>query len=128
MRTPRIALVLVTLAALAWADPARAQVFRPQAPTGLTLTFQTERLGGSRVLVFGEVHNGSAQAYDHVVILAEGLDEGGQVVSRGRGWAGGVVPARGQAAFEVRMLSGGRERRYRVSIESYQVAVPVQSQ
>ena len=50
----------------------------------------------------------------------EGLDENGRVVSRGRAYVFGTVPARGSSPFELRMSSPGSERRFRVEIESYQ--------
>jgi hypothetical protein len=110
------------LAALlgAAARPASAQTFKPQSPTGLTVTFTTERAGGSRVIVFGEVKNATGSAADHVVVLAEGLDDSGRVVSRGRGYVGSSVPARGTSPFELRFLASGSEKRYRVQIESFE--------
>jgi hypothetical protein len=101
-------------------EPAAAQTFTPQSPTGLTVTFTAERGGGSRVLVFGEVKNATGAAAEHVVVLAEGLDDSGRVVSRGRGYVGSSVPARGASAFEVRFLAAGTEKRFRVQIESFQ--------
>ena len=51
------------LLATLWAAPAFAQTytFTPQSSKDLTLTFQTQREGGSRVLILGEVRNASAQ-------------------------------------------------------------------
>ncbi|MBI2524789.1 MAG: hypothetical protein HYV93_02285 [Candidatus Rokubacteria bacterium] len=118
---PRLGL---SLALALGAGAAGAQVYTPQSAAGLSVTFQSERMGASRIIIFGEVRNASTTPYEHVVLLAEGLDEGGQAVSRGRAWVPGIVPARGAAPFEVRLLSAGRERRFRVSVEAYQVAVP----
>jgi hypothetical protein len=84
------------------------------------VTFTTEKVGGSRVLVFGDVRNATGAAAEHVVILAEGLDESGRVVSRGRGYVSHNVPSRGSSPFEIRFLAAGTERRYRVQIESFQ--------
>ncbi len=100
-----------------------AQTFTPQSPAGLSLSFTTERAGGTRVLVFGEVRNSNPSPAQHVVVVAEGLDEGGRVVSRARGYVLGVVPSRGNAPFEIRMLSAGSEKRYRVQIESFEFVV-----
>jgi len=97
-----------------------AQTFTPQSASRLTVSFTTERVGGGRVLVFGEVRNGSNAACERVIVSAEGLDENGRVVSRGRAYVFGTVPSRGSSPFELRMSSPGSERRFRVEIESYQ--------
>src|SRR5262249_60516504 len=79
------------LAAL-WTSPALAQTytFTPQSSRDLVLTYQTQREGASRVLIQGEVRNNATQACERVVIKAEGLDENGRVVSRGRGYVQGA--------------------------------------
>ena len=109
------------LAALC-AAPAFAQTytFTPQSSRELTLTFQTQREGGARVLILGEVRNGSTQPCERVVVKAEGLDENGRVVSRGRAYVPGTIPARATASFEIRLSSSGSERRYRVEIETFE--------
>jgi len=109
------------LAAL-WAAPVFAQTytFTPQSSRDLTLTYQTQREGGSRVLILGEVRNGSSQPCERVVIKVEGLDENGRAVSRGRGYVNGMIRARSTAPFEVRLSSSGSERRYRVEIETFE--------
>ena len=111
----------VLLAAL-WAAPALAQTytFTPQSSKDLTLTYQTEREGGSRVLILGEVRNGAAQPCERVVVKAEGLDENGRVVSRGRIYLGGTIRAKSTAPFEIRISSSGSERRFRVEIETFE--------
>ena len=115
-------LVAVFLLTAFGAAPAFAQTytFTPQSSKDLTLTFQTERQGGSRVLILGEVRNGSTQPCERVVVRAEGLDENGRVVSRGRGYVTGAIPARATASFEIRLSSSGSERRYRVEIETFE--------
>ena len=115
-------LVAVVLLTALGAAPAFAQTytFTPQSSKDLTLTFQTERQGGSRVLILGEVRNGSTQPCERVVVKAEGLDENGRVVSRGRGYVPGTIPARATASFEIRLSSSGSERRYRVEIETFE--------
>jgi hypothetical protein len=112
---------VVLLAALC-AQPAFAQTytFTPQSSKDLTLTFQTEREGGSRVLILGEVRNSSSQPCERVVLKAEGLDENGRVVSRGRAYVGGTIRAKASAPFEIRLSSAGSERRYRVEIEAFE--------
>ena len=102
------------------APAAQGQTFTPQSASRLTVSFTTERVGGGRVLVFGEVRNGSNAACERVIVSVEGLDDNGRVVSRGRAYVFGVVPARGSSSFELRMASPGSERRFRVEIESYQ--------
>ncbi len=122
-------LAVVLLAALC-AAPAFAQTytFTPQSSKDLTLTFQTEREGGSRVLILGEVRNGSAQPCERVVVKAEGLDENGRVVSRGRAYVTGTIRARATTPFEIRLSSAGSERRYRVEIETFEFAIRIEGQ
>ena len=103
---------------------AQTYTFTPQSAKDLTLTYQTEREGGSRVLILGEVRNGSAQACERVVIKSEGLDETGRVVSRGRIYVGGSIRSRATAPFEIRLSSSGTERRFRVEIETFEFVTP----
>ena len=100
------------------------QTFTPQSSSRLSVSFTTERVGGGRLLVYGEVRNGSDASCERVIVSVEGLDENGRVVSRGRAYVFGVVPPRGTSPFEVRLSSPGSERRYRVEIESFQFASP----
>jgi hypothetical protein len=116
--TRRGALALVLLAS--WPRAARAQTYVPESGSPLSVTYRVERLGGSRVLIFGEVRNSSGATYDHVVLLAEGLDETGRVVSRARSHVNGGCGPRGRASFEMRLLASGAERRFRVEVESFQ--------
>jgi len=122
----RARLLPAFLLAALWAVPAFAQTytFTPQSSKDLTLTYQTEREGGSRVLILGEVRNGAAQPCERVVIKAEGLDENGRVVSRGRAYVTGTIRARTTAPFEIRLSSSGSERRYRVEIETFEFVTP----
>jgi hypothetical protein len=116
-RTLVVASILVALGATAG-----AQTYTPQSSSRLSVSFTTDRIGGGRVMVYGEVRNGTNAPCDHVIVAVEGLDESGRVVSRGRSYVFGVVPARGSASFEVKLTSPGSERRYRVEIESFQFA------
>ncbi|MEX2222571.1 MAG: FxLYD domain-containing protein [Candidatus Rokuibacteriota bacterium] len=109
------AAILVTLS-----GAARAQTYTPQSSSRLTVSFTTERVGSGRVLIYGEVRNGSSAECERVVVSVEGLDDKGRVVSRGRAYVVGLVSSRGSAPFEVRMASPGSERRFRVEIESFQ--------
>ncbi len=84
------------------------------------MTFQTERLGGSRILVWGDVRNGSRLPCGRIVIEAEGLDEEGRVVSRGRTYVSGTLPPKASAPFELRLLAAGVEKRYRVEVEAFE--------
>ena len=115
-------IVAGALIGLLFVPPARAQTYTPQSAAALSVTFSVERVGSGRVILFGDVRNGSSSSYERVVLLAEGLDEEGAVVSRGRAYVVGVVPGRGTAPFECRIPSGGREKRFRVTIEAYQIA------
>jgi hypothetical protein len=100
-----------------------AQTYTPQSPAGLSVRFTTERAGGTRVLVFGEVRNSNPSSAQHVVVAIEGLDAAGHVVSRARAYVSGVVPGGGSAPFEIRMLASGSEKRYRMQIESFEFVV-----
>jgi hypothetical protein len=115
-------LLAALLLSAPWVAPVFAQTytFTPQSSKDLTLTFQTEREGASRVLVLGEVRNGSSQPCERVVVRAEGLDENGRVVSRGRAYVTGTVRSRATVPFEIRLSSAGSERRYRVEIEAFE--------
>ena len=92
----------------------------PQSSSRLTISFTTERVGGGRVLVYGEVRNGDNNTCERVILSVEGLDENGRVVSRARAYVHGTVPSRSSTPFEVRIASPGTERRFRVEIESFQ--------
>jgi len=105
---------------------ALAQTFTPQSSGGLIVTFSAEKEGGTRVLVFGEVRNTTNLPADRVVVVAEGLDAGGRVVSRGRGYVQGQIAARRTSPFEIRLLSSGSEKRYRVQVDSFQFVESVQ--
>ena len=101
--------ILLALSPAAW-----AQTVTPQSSSRLTVSFTTERVGSGRVLVYGEVRNGSNASCERIVVSVEGLDE------NGRAYVIGVVASRGSSPFEVRMASPGSERRFRVEIESFQ--------
>ena len=116
-RTLAIVLGLLLIGTVALLD---AQTFTPQSSSGLSVSHIVEKAGGSRVLIFGDVRNSTNSTAERVAILAEGLDEGGRVVSRGRSFVTGTVPSRGSAPFEIRLLASGTERRYRVQVESFQ--------
>ena len=116
-------LLSATLLAVLWAVPALSQqtyTFTPQSSRDLVLTFQTQREGGSRVLIQGEVRNGSSQSAERIMVKAEGLDETGRVVSRGRVYVPGTLAPRATAPFEIRLSSSGSERRYRVEVETFE--------
>ena len=110
------------LAVALWAAPAFSQTytFTPQSSKDLTLTFQTQREGGSRVLVMGEVRNGSNLPCERVVLKAEGLDENGRVVSRGRTYVPSTIRPKSTTPFEIRLSSAGSEKRFRVEIEAFE--------
>ena len=118
---PRLLPVVAATLILAPSAPAQ-QTYTPQSASSLSVTFSMERVGSGRVMLFGDVRNGSSSSYERVVLLAEGLDEQGVVVSRGRAYVTGVVPGRGTAPFECRIPSGGREKRFRITVEAYQIA------
>jgi hypothetical protein len=113
----------VLLAAL-WTTPAFPQsqtyTFTPQSSRDLVLTFQTQREGPSRILVQGEVRNSSNQSCERVMVKAEGLDESGRVVSRGRVYVPGTIAPRATVPFEIRLSAAGSERRFRVEVETFE--------
>ncbi len=115
----RLLATLLVLGALLGGAHAQ-QTFTPQSGSGLSVTFTTERIGGSRVMFFGEVRNATNAPAERVTLLAEGLDEAGKVISRGRSYVHGLVPARGTSSFEIRLSAAGSEKRYRVQVESFQ--------
>jgi len=115
--------VLLALVLAAVALPAFGQTFTPQSAAGLSVTFTTERAGGTRLLVFGDVRNASNNPAQRIILLAEGLDQDGRVVSRARGYVTGSIPSHGSTSFEIRLLTSGSERRYRVQIEAFEFQV-----
>ena len=116
----RLLVVLVGLLLAGTTALLEAQTFTPQSSSGLRVSHTAEKAGGSRVMIFGEVRNATNSTAERVAILAEGLDESGHVVSRGRTFVTGSVPSRGSAPFEIRLSASGSERRYRVQVESFQ--------
>jgi hypothetical protein len=116
----RLLVVLVGLLLAGTTALLEAQTFTPQSSSGLSVSHTAEKAGGSRVMIFGEVRNATNSTAERVAILAEGLDESGHVVSRGRTFVTGSVPSRGSAPFEIRLSASGSERRYRVQVESFQ--------
>ena len=125
---PRLLPALLLSALWAASVSAQTYTFTPQSSKDLTLTFQTEREGASRVLVLGEVRNGSSQPCERVVVKAEGLDESGRVVSRGRAYVPGTVRGKSTAPFEIKLSSAGSERRYRVEIEAFEFVTRTEGQ
>jgi hypothetical protein len=119
--TSRLALALALL--VVGAAGADAQTFTPQSSSGLVVSFSTERLGPTRVLLFGEVTNGTNTPANRVILLAEGLDESGRVVSRARGYVPGLIQARSRSSFEIRLSASGSERRFRVQVEAFEFIV-----
>ena len=85
---------VLALGLLLAARPAAAQTFTPQSASGLSVTFSSEKMGGSRVLVFGEVRNATSNTAARVTVLVEGLDDTGKVVSRARAYVTSTVSPR----------------------------------
>jgi len=106
------------------AAPAGAQWVSPQSDKDLRLTWNSERIGPSRVLILGGIQNLSRLPASRVVLKAEGLDESGKIVSRARGYVSGDVPAHGSSNFEIRIVPSGSERQYRVTVESFEFVDP----
>jgi hypothetical protein len=102
----------------------RTQWYRPQSDRDLKLHWNAERLGPSRVLIVGEIRNLSAQPAGRVILLAEGLDQAGKVVSRARGYVAGELPPRGASNFEIRLVPSGSEQQYRVTVDYFEFVDP----
>ncbi|MBI4590273.1 MAG: hypothetical protein HY725_15685 [Candidatus Rokubacteria bacterium] len=102
----------------------QAQWYTPQSDRQLRLSWTAERIGPSRVLITGDIENLSGQPASRVILRADGLDERGKVVSRSRGQVGQEVPAHGTSPFEIRLVPSGSERRYRVTVESFEFPEP----
>ena len=106
------------------AIPAGAQWLSPQSDKDLRMTWNSERIGPSRVLILGDIQNLSRLAANRVILKAEGLDESGKVVSRARGYVSGDIPGHGSSNFEIRLVPSGSERQYRVTVESFEFVDP----
>jgi hypothetical protein len=114
----RLLLLCALLGGIATA--AQGQTYTPQSPKDLSVSFQIERLGGSRILMWGEVRNGSTLPCDRIVLQAEGLDGEGRVVSRARTYVPGPLPPKASAPFELRLSAAGTEKHYRVAVDSFE--------
>ena len=106
------------------AAPAGAQWMSPQSDKDLRLTWNSERIGPSRVLILGGIQNLSRLPASRVILKAEGLDESGKIVSRARGYVPRDIPAQGSSDFEIRIVPSGSERQYRVTVESFEFVDP----
>ncbi len=104
--------------------PVTAQWLSPQSDKDLRVTWNSERIGPSRVLILGDVQNLSRLPATRVILKAEGLDEAGKVISRARGYVPRDVPAQGSSNFEIRMVPAGSEKQYRVTVESFEFVDP----
>ena len=109
------------------AAPGGAQWVSPQSDKDLRLTWNSERIGPSRVLIQGGIQNLSRLPASRVVLKAEGLDESGKIVSRARGYVSGDVPAHGSSNFEIRIVPSGSERQYRVTVEAFEFVDPARA-
>jgi len=74
-----------------------------------------QRQRGAGAVISGYVYNDGGTTATQVMVLAEGLDGGGQRVSSTTGNVMGTVPAFGRAYFELRVPAAAG---YRVSIQS----------
>src|SRR3990170_8762235 len=121
-RAPRVFALLVVLAL--GASPAGAQWVSPQSDKDLRVTWNSERIGPSRVLILGGIQNLSRLPASRVVLKAEGVDESGKIVSLARGYVPRDIPAQGSSDFEIRIVPSGSERQYRVTVESFEFVDP----
>ena len=93
------------------APPALAQTYTPQSAVRAQRDLPIERVGSGRVILFGDVRNGSSTSYERVVLLAEGLDEAGRGgLAADAPTSAAWCPVAGTAPFECRIPSGGREK------------------
>ena len=116
--------VALALALTIWWSPGAAQWYAPQSDRDLRLTWVIETIGSSAVRIVGNVQNLSDLPASRVVLRAEGLDQAGRVISRGRGAVAREIPARGSAPFEVRLSPVGKEEKYRVTVELFEFVEP----
>ena len=107
--------------------PTGAQWVSPQSDKDLVVTWKSERIGPSRVLILGDVRNLSRLLASRVVLKAEGLDESGKVVSRARGYLPRAIPAQESSDFEIRIVPSGSERQYRVTVEAFEFVEPTRA-
>jgi len=121
-RAPGVLALLVALGLSA--IPAGAQWLSPQSDKDLRVTWNSERIGPSRVLILGDIQNLSRLNANRVILKAEGLDESGKVVSRARGYVSRDIPGNGSSNFEIRLVPSGSERQYRVTVESFEFVDP----
>jgi hypothetical protein len=119
-----VGVLALALALSVGASPLAAQWLSPQSDRDLRLTWNSERVGPSRVLILGDIRNLSGQPASRVLLKAEGLDEAGKVVSRARGYVSGDVPAHGASSFEIRLVPSGSERQFRVLVEAFEFVDP----
>ena len=123
----RRALAVFALLVALGPGAAYAQWMSPQSDKDLRLTWNSERIGPSRVLILGGIQNLSRLPASRVVLKAEGVDESGKVASRARGYVSGDVPAHGSSNFEIRMVPSGSERQYRVTVEAFEFVDPTRA-
>ncbi len=116
--------VLALFLALVVVSPGAGQWYTPQSDRDLRLTWVVETLGPSQVRVLGNVQNLSSLPLNQAAVRAEGLDEGGRVVSRARGYISRQIPPRGSGPFEVRLILAGTEHQYRVTIDYFEFWEP----
>lgn len=112
------AAIAVTLAIAVLAAPTIASAMESPGAGGMLGELQVDweqRQRGSGAVIGGYVYNSGGTAAVQVMVLAEGLDGGGQRVSSTFGNVMGTVPAFGRAYFEMRVPSAVS---YRVSIQS----------
>ncbi len=124
MSKGRLGTWLLVFALTATVTPVAAQWYTPQSDKLLKLSWTTERIGPSRMLILGEVQNLAEHPASRVILRAEGLDENGRVVSRARGYVQGEIPSHKSSSFEIRLIPSGSERNYRVTVDSFEFLEP----
>jgi len=116
----RVGAVALSLLFIVGVSSAVAQWYQPQSDRDLRLSWTTERLGPSRVLIQGDIQNLSESPASGVILRAEGLDPAGKVVSRARSSLETEIPPQGSSFFEIRLTTSGSEHRYRVTVDSFE--------
>lgn len=117
MRCWRAALLILGLILGVVVTGAGAQNFgvRPEERF-FNLTWSPERGPGDTAKIVGHISSGYGEFAVGVVLLVEGLDEGGAVVGKTIGYVDRPIPPGGSAYFEVPVTPTGREKSYRVSV------------
>jgi len=109
-------LVLVEILA---AGLGSAQTTPPLPGSGLRLEWDARAAAAGRTVLAGYVYNDNPRPAIRVRLLAEALDNTGQVIDRAVGFVVGAVPVAGRSYWEVPLKTSGA--RYRVTVSFFEL-------